>query len=1634
MVTPLEKAKPGTVFEHIPSFLRMLKRRYTLLKLPGKLIVTLGCLFLALGFGIHAQAQAPVAQFTSDVTTGCAPVIVNFTDQSTNGPTSWNWDFGNGVTSTLQNPTATYFTPGIYTVILTASNGSGSNTITKTNYIVISDKPVVDFSASDTSGCTDFTVQFTDLSNPITGTITNWLWDFGDGNTSTVQNPVHTYTNIGNYTVTLRVTNSSGCFNVLSKTQYIDIVDGVHANFSNTNSTDCRPPATINFTNTTTGPGTISWQWFFGDGGNSTAQNPSHTYLTAGTYTVTLIGTSTTGCSDTIIKNNLVVVQNVVSTITVPDSVCVNALVNFTNGTTPLPPNATWDFGDGNFQTGVNATHAYAATGTYQVKLVNQYGTCSDSVIKTITVLPRPTANFSGTNLIGCKPPLTVNFTDLSTGAVSWLWLFGEGNFSNQQNPSHTYAGYGVFDVTLIITNSSGCTDTLRRPQYVNITKPTLALTNVPSEGCTPFTFTPNANITTVDGIASYFWDFGDGFTSNSPNPTHTYTTEGTYNFKLVVTTNGGCTDSVVVLNGIHVGDPPTVNFSASPLVACAYQQIQFTDLSSSNVDAWLWNFGDGNTSLSQNPIYSYSDSGLFTVELTVTNNGCKRTLIRPLYIRVLPPIAHFADSTDCATPLTKYFNDQSRGALTWNWDFGDGNTSTLQSPSHNYAATGTYTVSLTVTNGGCMHTFQRVIHVIIETAAFNANTAVQCRQGPVTFTATGSNPANISAYNWSFGDGNFGTGQTVTHNYAGVGNFTVTLVITDLNGCTDTAIRPNMIRVNGPRADFSSANNSGCKGQTVTFNDLSTTDGVNALNQWTWDFGDGNIQIFNAPPFTHTYTNPGSYNVKLIVRDASGCLDSITRSNFVNLSNLKAWFGSTDSASCPGSTVNFRDSSTGAGGPILNWQWDFGNGFGSNLQNPGATYSAIGLYDVQLIVTDSLGCRDSVTRPQYIRIDVPYAFYTMTDSVGSCPPLDIQFNFAGNYNRSVLWDFGDGNTSTLLNPQHVYSIPGAYTATLTVTSPGGCTSTFSRQVRLGGPYGSITYTPLAGCKPFDVVFRATTNGTTSSILWDFNNGFTFNTTDTVVFYTYPTGGRFLPRAIMSDPSGCLVPVLGRDTIIVEDLHIDFEALDRNYCDTGVVQFNNLSTSFSPVTYEWDFGDGNTSNQKDPLHTYQQPGFYTVKLKVISPYGCLDSLEKVGYIKVDAIPRIDIYGDTSACVPANIQLQAIIAVGDTSTVFWYWRFDNGDTSTAQTLDLVYNTPGSYGVTLIGTNYNGCVDSVRRVIRIHPLPVVNAGRDTTICTGSSAQLQASGAFTYFWLPPSDGTLSCNNCPNPVATPPNDTMYIVRGRTIFGCESDDTLYIKVIQPPNLDIQPAAPEICNGGFVQLTATGAQRYTWTPATGLNSATIYNPKAKPLVTTTYTVTGQDTLSCFTQTRNVTVTVLPLPIVNAGPDQTIPGGSSANLSVTGNFGITGYAWRPSNSLNCDNCPSVIATPKATTNYMVWATNSVGCVATDTVTVFVLCNNQNFFVPNTFSPNGDGMNDVFYPRGKGIERIRSMIIYNRWGERVFEKREFAVNDPSAGWNGLLNGQRASSDVYTYFIEIVCENNLIIPYKGNVTLIY
>ena len=369
---------------------------------------------------ISFQAKAQLkAGFSASPTSGCSPLIVHFTDESTGNPDTWKWDLGNGTISFLQNPSASYFSPGQYAVKLVVKNGANADSIIKMQYITVAAKPLVEFTASVTNGCYPLPVQFTDQSTAESGTISNWQWDFGDGVASTDQNPSHTYTAAGNYNVTLRVTNSSGCLTTISKTQYIQIGSGVNAAFSNSVPNKCSAPISINFQNLSTGTGTLTYQWLFGDGTSSSLANPSHTYISAGSYTVQLIVINANGCTDTITKANNVTVGNVIPSFTANDNVCVKELLNITNTSTPVAKSVLWDFGDGTISTATKPVKRYNLPGTYQIKMLANFGTCSDSAFKTITVLPKPVANFSANDSTSCNNPFTANFTDLSIDASS---------------------------------------------------------------------------------------------------------------------------------------------------------------------------------------------------------------------------------------------------------------------------------------------------------------------------------------------------------------------------------------------------------------------------------------------------------------------------------------------------------------------------------------------------------------------------------------------------------------------------------------------------------------------------------------------------------------------------------------------------------------------------------------------------------------------------------------------------------------------------------------------------------------------------------------------------------------------------------------------------------------------------------------------------------------------------------------------------------------------------------------------------------------------------------------------------------------------------------------------------------------
>lgn len=1587
------------------------------------LSITCGLVFLC--FPVFAQLKAG---FTATPVSGCAPLVVNFTDQSTGAPTTWKWDLGNGVTSVQQNPSTTYFTSGLYTVKLVIVNASGKDSLTKINYINILSPPLVSFSTvSPVTGCFPLRVQFTDNSTVSSGTITQWDWDFGDGTTSTQQNPFKIYTSAGNFNVAVKVTSSNGCSNLLVKPAFIKSTNGVKTDFNASNPVNCKPPESITFTNLSTGPGSLSYKWDFGDGNTSTLQNPSNTYTTAALYTIQLITTSDQGCVDTIKKSNALSIGAYQSNFTYKDSICLGDTLNIQNTSLPAPPASTWYFGDGTTSLNINPVKIYSAVGYYTIKLVNNYGACLDSVAKQVAVINSPVPNFSAAQTASCSAPFTVNFTDATPGAAQWLWDFGDGTTSTSQNPSHTYLILGQFTVTLTVTNSIGCKGTTVKNNYIQIAKPVITVPALPVGGCIPFTINPIPTVITAGSVSLWLWDFGDGTTSALQNPSHTYNTTGNFTVKLFITTSSGCTDSLIILNGVRTGTKPVPNFSASPLTVCSGKPVQFTDLSTGNPDEWIWNFGDGTSSNQQNPLHTFQDtSGIFTIRLTVLNNKCADSFKIINYINVLPPVARFNIVYDCGTTTNVSFADKSIGAVSWLWDFGDGTTSIIQNPSHSYSALNTYTVSLTVTNGGCQNTISKNIALFTSAPVIAMNKTADCKSNAFTFSLTAASSANITAYNWDLGDGNTSTAATFGYFYSNTGNYNVNLITTDLNGCKDTITQ--LVKVYGPKASFSFAPVLQCTNQDVTFTNSSITDGTNAITSALWDFGDGTSVNNISAAVLHKYTLAGSYTSKLKVTDAFGCTDSITNASTINILKTFVDFNTTDTLTCPGGTVQFNNISIGNS---LTYSWDFGDGTTSTVKNPSHIYAVPGQYKVKLIGTESIGCIDSAVKVNYITVDIPKASFTLSDSFSICPPFQVQFTNTSTFYKSVQWNFGDGNFSTSNNPKYSYSIPNIYTVTLIITSPGGCVDSVKKTITvLSNTKGVLTYSPLSGCYPQTINFKISTDNPVK-YFWDFGDGSTFFTTDSVQNYQYGYPGFYLPKVTMQDAQGCLIPVFGSDTIKIFGAKADFGFDKTLFCDVGTVQFRDSTFTSDPIgSTLWNFGDGVTVNNiKSPSHNYTVPGLYTVSLTINTTNGCTNTMTKGALIKVVKSPQINISGNTTYCNPAAVQLNGT-AAPDTSALTWQWDVNSIIINQQNTGILNFPNAGSYPVSLKAVNSSGCSITVSTTVTVNQTPTINAGNDTTICLGNNFTLQPSGGATYSWSPAT--YLNCSNCTNPVSTPINNIKYYVTGTSALACSNTDSVSVKIKKPFTVTSSGDA-SICIGKTVNLSAAGAENYIWSPATGLSNPNISNPAANPTANTTYQVIGYDSSNCFYDTAYIQVDVYNYPTIDIGKDTTIMGGTVIPFNPTASNDIVSWLWSPSFTLSCYTCPAPIAKPVVNTTYTVEVANSIGCTTTDQINIIVLCADGKIYLPNAFTPNNDGRNDWFYVIGNGVQTIKAFQIFDRWGKVIFDRKNIPANSRTDGWNGQSNNVDLPIGVYPYIVEVICGDGALFKLNGAVTLI-
>ncbi len=1581
----------------------------------------------------HITIGYPI-DFAVSETEGCEGTSVSFTDNSPNVADNVVWDFGDGFSSIDPNPSHTYNISGCHFVKLTRTVGGCTSEKYLPTCINIQGPPSFTVNNDNNSGCSlPHVVNFSSITNDAD----SWEWDFGDGNTSTAQNPTHSYTTFGDFDVYIVGQNSLGCTDsVFVNTISVEPVEAILAD---DDISGCAPLEVTLGENSNSVTAITDWQWQLATTSNtfiSFSQSPTFTVTDTGVFDVVLTVTNTLGCTDTKTFTGAIQIGEnpTLDFVASTTESCVERPIDFTDLSDNTVDYWFWDFGDGNDTEGQNPTHYYLDTGYYDVNLIAASNGCFSSI--TFDDYIHISAPVSKYNVIKfCDDDLKRKFKDNSVGADSIFWDFGvvgmDSDTSSNPNPEYTYPGPGTYTVTATVYNFiTGCSHF--RTEEVVVTDPIANFTPSTQVGCVPLQI--NLSNSSQDANV-YYWSSPNGGNfsdENEESPSLTFDSPGAYtDLQLIIKDINNCRDTMILTDTIFVNEI-VADINATPAEGCEPLTVGFTD-NSSNLfntnNTWAWDFQDGGTSVDETPTYTFNNSGEYSVSLVVTDSwGCTDEVTIDDPILVSAPVAFFEAAVveNCTFAEIPFSNFSDGQDLTYSWDFGDGETSDEEAPMHVYTAAGTFDVCLTVTDMfGCDHTFCEEDYITIAepTADFTQdNNFASCPPLTVNFENLSSGAVS---YVWDFGDDSGLSSQVnPTHVYTTPGSFEVTLIATNAAGCQDTILFDDLVVLDGPVGEYTIDIDSSCAPAVVTLSGNSVANYI-----YTWDSGNGIVQ--NSPTFvsndqiTFTYNQPGIYTPTLSLENSTGCFRTLEPVGAIHVSTISPDFGASETLQCdnnePITFYNFSSTPD----PITDvvWMFESGNPATVNAIEAQTTFPGMGSYDVTMIVDNGI-CKDTITKQDYINIGPsPVADFSMDINAG-CEPLMVNFTDLSSVSVGSIatwnWDFGDGTTDAAQNPSHEFMAGENIVVSLEVTTDEGCTHVFTQNLDVYAPNTIDISDDMAICigevAPIEVQVTGDTTGSTFS--WSPAAGLSctdcFNPIaepgDTTT-YTFSMTNAFgctssAEVTVQVKPSSLPVVDLTTDTLICYNTGVQLEA------NAGTGTF----------TYSWDTSSPGLDcyDCPMPLASPEQLTSYTVT--VTNEFDC----STVASVDVDVIDERAPFLGMDRVVCENGSLELNTSMGNDPV----WLTTTG-LSCTNCPNPIASPPAPTVYYAQVTTDNGCdiIDSV--FVDILSPDDVDAGDDKTVCLGESVLLSALGAGDVTWSPAE--TLSNPNVPNPMATPSETTMYFMT-LTNGDCVITDSLLVEITNNTNIELEDIT--ICEGESVELDVIGnADQFEWISDADLSADDIMNPMTSPTETTNYTLVAS-LGACLPDTATMMVNVIPAPEVELSETATFFPGQSVDVElVAPSNSLYGYLWSPADNISCVTCEQTTITPVDSVVYQVQITDfNTGCSSIDTINFLMMdaCPPELIGVPNAFSPNGDGINDVleiYLSSSMRSEGIISFRVFDRWGAQLFES-----DNANLGWDGTYQGKMMDIGVYMYFIEYPCPVDGSIQIKrGNVTII-
>lgn len=1592
------------------------------------------------------KAQIKVS-YTFDHDSVCSGTPVKFTSKVLSDNTSpkfFTWNFGDGFTSKVANPVHTFdpFGCGInkFLVRLTVTDTTGgisrSDSYDSTVYVVRRPNPQltdlandIDFSNCDNSPTPETAVFPVRVQNNtfFTECILSYTLDWGDGSpllTSLQMSnfPIdHTYAKLGAFNLTITALAANGCN---GKTVYVVKNQSNPAvGLASGGGTGGCAPQTYSFTianDTLNSPGT-TYLWNFGDNSpqilwtrDSVLVNNRkilHTFTTnscgrANNEFITTV-TASNSCSSTSATIGSIKMWSPpeANFEISPPLGCENSkLFCFNNTTVPgaygsnCDPSTTylWDFGKGITSTAKNPPcRIYPESGPQPVTLTATNKCSSTTITKQAEVQKLPVAAAEADTNSGCVP-FTVKFTNKSTDTTKlqyyWSvnqsegWRFSNNSYSNTKDPELEFTKAGTYIVDLEAFNSCGNSHTTIAITARDI--PSVALPIIADE-CFPFTYSGNASyLNNGNTISSYQWSvnpasgwsFISPSNSGSQNPQILFSQAGKYNITVKATNACGTGDSIS--NRFEIQTPLQVTVGNDTTVCINSGGFKMAAFPSGGT--WSGN------NVSSTGIFSPLVSGDFTLTYSLGSGTCLRqdqVLVRVLQI---PVVNAGADMEVCVNHGTITLTGSPVGG-TWS---GTGITSGAPGvfdPLITVPGIFPVTYSYTDPSSKCANSDVLLI-TVMPYPDVKAEDVTLCNQ-PIP------EQLNASPAGGTWSGPNVSPDGIFTPN--AIGNFDLNYTFIDINGCSGSD--PMRVTVIKPDTTVSAGNDmSICSSESITLtgNPLSGT-------------------------WTGTYISQGGFFDPLMAGDYKLVYSTGTGSCFRADTTLvtvrpspKADF--TASTVCFGETTVFDDRSQGGGANIASWLWEFGDNGYSRFQHARHNYLAPGTYQARLMVQNSSNCTDTIVKPVEV-LKLPVVDFNF--SLPACTGVPVNFINHSSNAQSYFWEFGDGNTSSQFEPAHIFTTEGSYKVRLRATTGSGCHYSDSSLITITGPPPKPVFqlSVKEGCSPLTV--RITIDpahyNLGSSYNWDFGNGIISNVLtppDSLTFTGSLTGDTVIYIRFASF-NACNYFVFS-DSVLVHAKPLSrFEMLHEWDCSPVEVLLRNVSTGF-PHSLYWDFGDGMSSTETEPLHTYTTGSGSTVyHISLVARNGCgSDTITKDLLVKPKTVHAYFTVGNFKGCEGdpfcfRNYSTDASkLGISNIS-----WNFGDGHGSSDENPCHIFSNAGTYIAKL--TVYNGCgYDDTSDTIEIMPVPHIAVSSRNNACAGDpvsfsyTSDVEIAGKVWYF----GDGDSSILSNPNHAYRHGGNYQVLLKGTSAFGfpaCVGTADKQLLIYPTPEASI---LPDTSGCVPLQITFRGdpGSLHLWNfgdnSAVSSNPTHVYNSPGVFMVK----LVSENNSGCM-DSDSIPITVLPSPVSRF--TYTTSGGYPEYLAFTNtSVGTTACYWDFGNGRETTVCaPGELVEYSRNDSYTITLVtqNQLGCA--DTASALFTTSFKGLFVPNALIPeHPDPDENLFLPKGIGLVEY-TIQIFDTWGNLIWQSSALQDGMPAEGWNGRDAGGRLyPQDVYAW----------------------